>query len=117
MPVNPATVGSPERPFLNRSTRQRAQLFRLYRSFIGRFHHFVNDPLKLIKPGRRDDNVITPAIDVFRDAQEPPARIFLEGEQKCFALNLNFVAFKCIFLDLRARLTIRPPSKRRRSFI
>src|ERR1700677_4708775 len=89
------------------------------RLFSRSLHHFVEDSLKLIQAGCRDDNIVTATVHIFRDAQKPPARIFLEREQECLPLDLNLVALNGVFLNLwPGLLTISStPSEWRWSFV
>lgn len=96
----------PHRGIKREGTKVSLHFFRL---LVGRFYHVVKNPFEFVQAGSGNNNVIATAVDVFGDAQKPSARIFLEREQKCFSLNLHFVAFECIFLNLWPRLAVGPP--------
>src|SRR5687768_3939346 len=61
--------------------------------------HFVEDALEIFQAGGRDDDGVAAAIDVFGDAQETAARIFLQSENESFAFDLDFVAAQGVFND------------------
>ena len=61
----------------------------LHGYFVRRFHHFFEELFEILQTGGRDDDGVAPTADVFGDAQEPAARIFLEREDEGLALDLN----------------------------
>jgi len=89
--------------------------------------HFVHDLLELGQPGGRNDDGGTPASHLLGDAEETTARIFFQGENEMFPLNLHFGDLERIFAERRTRLaglgvTVtltlkRPPAVGRRTFI
>ena len=64
----------------------------LFWRFIRRLNHFVENLLKFLQAGGRNDDVVPPAVYIFSNAQKPTAGILLEGKQKRLSLDLYFVA-------------------------
>ena len=46
--------------------------------FVRRFDHVFEKFFEILQPGGRDDDGVASPADIFSDAQEPAARIFLE---------------------------------------
>lgn len=66
--------------------------------FFGRnarvgFGHFTKQFVKLFQAGGRDDNGLWKSVAMlFDNAEEPPARIFFQCQEKVFPLNGYFPA-------------------------
>ena len=82
------------------------------RHFVRCFHHFFEELFEILQTGGRDDDGVASSADVFGDAQEPAARIFLEREDERLALNLNLPGFQRVLLNRWFGLAIRRPSIR-----
>lgn len=76
---------------LESATPERAS-FRLGRIFVCRLHHVIKYLFEFLQTSGRNDDIIAPAVDVFRNAQEASPRIFLKRKQKGLSLDLNLVA-------------------------
>src|SRR5208282_2048417 len=70
----------------------------LRRNLIRRLHHFVEELFEILQSGGGHDDGVAPPADVLGDAQEPAARIFLEREDKGFALNLHLLGLERVFV-------------------
>src|SRR5580698_7345354 len=69
----------------------------------GSFYHLVQKLLEVLEAGRGNNDGVTPSADILRDAEKPPARVFLQGKDKRFAFNLHLVGFKRVFIYRRLR--------------
>ena len=67
----------------------------------GGFHHFVEDFFEIFQTGSRNDDRIAASTDIFGDAEEAAAGIFLEREDKRFALDLHFVRLQRVLVYRR----------------
>ena len=70
----------------------------LRRNFIRRLHHFFQQLFEIRQAGGGNDDGVAPSADILGDAQEPSARIFLEREDKGFALNLQLLGLERVFV-------------------
>src|SRR5579859_870953 len=84
-------------------------LLRLLRQLSRGLDHVVEELFEILQAGGGYDDGVTAAANVFRNAQKTATRVFLEGEQKGFAFDLNLVGFQSILVDRRLGLPIRTP--------
>jgi hypothetical protein len=76
-----------------KARKEKQFLWSLGGNFRGSLHHFFHDLQEFIEPSGRDNDIITTAIDVLRDAQKAAARVFFKGKDKRLAFDLNFFRF------------------------
>jgi hypothetical protein len=69
-------------------------------SLTGGADHIVNDAAKIFQTGGGNDDGVAASVDIFCDAQEAAAGIFLQGEKESFPFDLYFIAAQGI-LDHR----------------
>src|SRR5262245_26704893 len=73
------------------------------RAFGGMLEHLLDHSGEVFQPGCRNDNRVAVTSDIFRDAEETPARVLLEGEYESFPFDLDLFRVKGFLVDGRAR--------------
>ncbi len=71
------------------------------RQLIGGLDHFIEQLFEFFQTSGRNDDSVATTTDFFTDAEEPPTNIFLEGQDKGFALNVNSLLFQHVLGDWR----------------